>query len=101
MFILLLKYIKPLEEVDKSLAPHRIYLEKYYSLNKFICSGRQNPRTGGVILCTSKDINEVKEIIKDDPFYDKRIAEYEIIEFQPTKYIDEFKHLISEQKTFS
>ncbi len=96
MYILLLKYIKPIEEVEKSLNLHISYLEKYYSLKKFICSGRQNPRTGGVILCNAGDINEVNEIIKEDPFYSRKIAEYEIIEFLPTKYDERFKCFITE-----
>jgi Uncharacterized protein conserved in bacteria len=94
MFILILKYIKPIEEVEKELASHIAYLEKYYSLQKFICSGRRNPRTGGVILCNANDTKEVKEIINEDPFHKKNIAEYEIIEFIPTKYDDKFKYFV-------
>lgn len=94
MFILTLKYVKPLEEVDKVLKAHIEYLEKYYLLQKFICSGRRNPRVGGVILCNAKDMNEVKMIIKEDPFYMKEIAEYEIIEFTPTKYAEGFEKFI-------
>lgn len=95
MFILLLTYIKPIEEVNKVLDSHVTFLEKYYSLQKFICSGRQNPRVGGVILCTAKDSNEVNEIIAEDPFYYEKVAEYQIIEFIPTKYTEEFKSLLS------
>jgi uncharacterized protein YciI len=96
MFILSLKYIKPLEEVDKEIKTHIQYLEKYYSLQKFICSGRKNPRTGGVILCNAKSMEEVQTIMKEDPFYVNKIAEYEIIEFSPTKYVDGFERFISE-----
>lgn len=96
MFILLLKYIKPLEEVDKELKPHIEYLEKYYALNKFICSGRRNPRIGGVILCNSNSKAEVETMIKDDPFYIKKIAEYEIIEFTPTKNAAGFEKFMGE-----
>lgn len=95
MFILLLKYIKPLEEVDKELKVHIQYLEKYYSLKKFVCSGRRNPRIGGVILCNAKNMEEVKAIINEDPFYINKIAEYEIVEFEPTKYADGFEHFIN------
>lgn len=91
MFILSLKYIKPIEEVENELEAHISYLEKYYSLQKFICSGRKNPRTGGIILCNAENTNEVKGIINEDPFYKKNIAEYEIIEFIPTKHDDKFK----------
>ncbi|WP_411681780.1 YciI family protein [Clostridium thailandense] len=97
MFILILKYVKPIEEVEKELNSHITYLEKYYSLKKFICSGRRNPRTGGVILCNADTIEEIHKIIKEDPFYEKKIAEYEIIEFIPTKYADEFKCFINQQ----
>lgn len=91
---MLLKYTKPLEEINKALPAHTKYLEKYYSLQKFICSGRQNPRTGGVILCTAEDREEIDQIIKEDPFYYERIAEYQIIDFTPTKYTEEFKPLL-------
>lgn len=95
MFVLLLKYIKPLEEVDKELENHRKYLDKYYSLGKFICSGGRTPRIGGVILCKSKNEEEVKEIIKEDPFYFNKIAEYEIVDFSPTKYAEGFEKFIN------
>ena len=90
MFVLLLKYIKPIEEVEKELGNHIQFLEKYYSLGKFICSGRRNPRTGGVILCNAESREEIDRIIKEDPFYANDIAEYEVIEFSPTKYADGF-----------
>lgn len=94
MFILLLKYIKPVSEVEKELENHKKYLDKYYSLGKFICSGRRNPRIGGVILCRAENENEVKTLIKEDPFYSKSVAEYEIIEFLPTKYVEGFEEFI-------
>lgn len=94
MFILLLKYIKTVEEVDKALQDHIKFLDKYYESGKFICSGRRNPRIGGVILCKAKDIDEVKTIIKEDPFHSREIAEYEIVEFLPTKYAEGFEKFI-------
>jgi uncharacterized protein YciI len=95
MFILILKYISPLTDIDQALPAHVKYLEKYYDQNKFMCSGPQNPRSGGAILCTARDCNEVKNIIKEDPFYNRNLVEYEIIEFLPTKYVDELKPLLT------
>lgn len=54
MFIVNLTYVKPLEEVEKYLEDHITFLNKYYASNNFICSGRKNPRDGGIILCTAK-----------------------------------------------
>ncbi|WP_442593671.1 YciI family protein [Neobacillus sp. D3-1R] len=94
MFVLVLKYKKSLEEVDKELTSHIDYLEKYYKLQKFICSGRRDPRIGGVILCRVSNKEEVETIIKEDPFYFKQIAEYDIIEFSPTKYAEGFERFL-------
>jgi uncharacterized protein YciI len=90
MFIVLLKYVKPLEEVELFLDEHIKFLDKYYSQKKFIFSGRRNPRTGGVILMNLRTEAEVKQIISEDPFYRHNIAEYEVIEFFPTKYDPRF-----------
>jgi uncharacterized protein YciI len=91
MFIINLTYIKPLEEVEKYLVEHITFLNKYYDNNNFICSGRKNPRTGGIILCNAKNMKEVEEIINEDPFKINSISNYDIVEFQPTKYDEEFK----------
>ncbi|URZ04315.1 YciI family protein [Clostridium felsineum] len=94
MFIINLEYIKSINEVEKYLPNHISFLDKYYSKQKFICSGRKNPRTGGIILCTAENVDEVNEILMEDPFFKEKIANYEIIQFFPTKYSDDFKSFI-------
>jgi uncharacterized protein YciI len=90
MFIVLLRYIKPLEEVDRFLDEHSAFLDKFYGLKKFVFSGRRNPRIGGVILMNVHTDSEVWEIIREDPFHKHHIAEYEVIEFFPTKWDSRF-----------
>nr|WP_314115362.1 YciI family protein [uncultured Leptotrichia sp.] len=87
MYIVSLNYIKEVSEVEKHLEEHVKFLEKYYEMGKFICSGRKNPRTGGVILLNAESLSEVESIILEDSFNANEIAEYEITEFFPTKYI--------------
>ena len=94
MYIILLKYIKPLQAVEEAIPAHIAYLDKYYDQGKFIVSGRKNPRDGGVILCVAKDRKEVETIILEDPFHINSIAEYEIIEFLPTKYAKELEQFV-------
>ena len=86
MYIVNLNYIKEVSEVEKHLEEHIKFLEKYYEMGKFICSGRKNPRTGGVILLNAESLSEVEKIILEDPFNINEIAEYEITEFFPTRY---------------
>ena len=90
MFLVLLKYLKPLEEVELFLDEHVQFLDKYYNQGKFIFSGRRNPRTGGVILMKVDSEAEARQIINEDPFHQHNIAEYEVIEFFPTKYDPRF-----------
>ena len=74
---------------------HVDFLDKYYLLGKFICSGRKNPRTGGIILVNEKDKEMVFDIMKEDPFYKNEIAEYEFIEFIPTKFDEKFAYFVN------
>jgi uncharacterized protein YciI len=94
MFIILLKYIQPLTEIDKSVEAHRTYLDRYYASGHFICSGRQNPRVGGVILSNAESREEIESIINEDPFKQAGIAQYDILEFEPTKFAKGFETLI-------
>ena len=86
MFIVNLTYIKSLDEVEKHLEKHIDFLNQYYTKGLFIASGRKNPRTGGIILMRAKNKDAVQEIIAHDPFYQNEIAQYEIIEFEASKY---------------
>lgn len=85
MFIILLNYTKPMAAVEAAIPAHIEYLDCYYQLDKFVLSGRKRPRTGGVILCHASNKDEVWEIIKEDPFFIEKVADYEVLEFQPTK----------------
>ena len=91
MFIANLKYKKSMEEVNKVLEAHLEYLDKYFEKGKFICTGKKSfPELGGVILFDSNNLEEAKKILHEDPFYIEEIADYEIIEFQPVKFSQNF-----------
>lgn len=90
MVIMILKYVKPLEEINKHLTAHRKFLDENFRQKKFICSGRQNPRIGGIILANVDGIDEAKSIAQEDPFAINKVAKYEFIEFVPGKYDERF-----------
>lgn len=94
MFFALLTYKQSLEKVDEYLDEHKLYLDKNYTLGNFIFSGRRNPRIGGVILINQTSKDQVMKIIKEDPFYSNDIADYELIEFTPSKYDKQFASFI-------
>ena len=73
--------VKSIEEIEKNLVEHVKFLDRYYESNKFLVSGRRNPRVGGIILVNSDSLEEISQIVKEDPFHRNDLADYEIIEF--------------------
>lgn len=90
MFIISLTYKKDISEIERLLPEHVLFLEKNYKANRFICTGRKNPRVGGIILATNSTLQKMEDIIKEDPFYINDVADYQITEFTPTKYDERF-----------
>lgn len=90
MIIITLKYVKPLAVIDSLLTGHRQWLDEGYRQSKFICSGPQNPRTGGVIIADVAGVEEAELLVQKDPFYINGAAEYGFIEFSPVKYDERF-----------
>ena len=89
MFIAILTYKKPLEEVDRFLQAHRDYLTEHYAAGDFNASGPQTPRVGGVIMIKAESRTAVDAIIAKDPFNINGIADYQIVEFTPTMFCDD------------
>ena len=94
MFILNLTYKTELKKVEKFLDDHIEFLNEQYKLGHFIASGRKIPRTGGIILSNVKSKSELEKIIEKDPFKKNELANYELIEFVPSKTCDELKFLV-------
>ena len=94
MFVVLLHYTKPVEEVNQHRPEHLEFLDRCYAAGKFICSGRRTSGTGGVLFVNVATEAEVKEIVKEDPYGLHQLAEYEIIEFVATKYDPRFAPFI-------
>ena len=85
MFIVSLSYIKPLSEIEACLPAHIEYLDNHYAAGTFLLSGRKEPRTGGVIIMRADNRAQAEAVIAEDPFYQAKLAEYQITQFIPTK----------------
>ncbi|OCL19150.1 YciI family protein [Gilliamella sp. wkB171] len=94
MFIFSITYLKPVSEVEKYLPQHIDYLERHYQSGHFIASGRKVPRIGGIILCRAESREQAIAIMQKDPFCIQQIAQYELIEFIPTKFAKQFEVFI-------
>ncbi len=84
MFLIILRYKKELAEVDRWVPEHRAFLERHYAAGHLLLSGRQEPRTGGVILAQTSSRAQVQALIEQDPFFREQLADYEVIEWLPS-----------------
>ncbi len=85
MFLVLLQYEKDLAVIDALLGEHVRFLEGQYASGTFLLSGRQVPRTGGLILARAASREALMEILARDPFKREGAASYTVVEFEPTK----------------
>lgn len=86
MFIVLLSYVQPLAVVEAHLHEHRAFLDRHYAAGHFVASGAQVPRTGGVILVRGLSRLQLDAVLAEDPFHREQLAQYQVIEFAPTKF---------------
>ena len=84
IYVVVLTYIKPLDDVDAHIPAHVEWLKKGYSDGVFLASGRRIPRNGGVILATCDSIEALETRLSQDPFQKLNIAKAEIFPFEAT-----------------
>lgn len=94
MFIIDLKYIQPLSEIENLLPKHIEFLNRNYENGNLLMSGRKNPRNGDMMFCDLKTQEEVLKMISEDPFKINNLAKYTITEFLPTKTCEYLKFLM-------
>jgi len=85
MFVIELVYKAALTEIDAHMPSHVAFLKKYYAAGNFLVSGRKIPRDGGIILAVGRTRRQIEQIIEEDPFYARGLAEFRIIEFRASQ----------------
>ena len=91
MFVIELTYKVPLAEIDAHMRAHVVFLKKYYASGNFLVSGRKIPRDGGIILAVGKSRRDIEVIVEEDPFYERGLADFRIIEFRASQRADDIQ----------
>ncbi|MAX00689.1 MAG: hypothetical protein CMN72_13825 [Sphingomonas sp.] len=78
--LILLTYVRPLDEVDAQMAAHVEFLERNLAEGEFLIAGRRDPRTGGVIVARG-GAETVAALAGQDPFVTSGVAEFEVVAF--------------------
>jgi uncharacterized protein YciI len=94
MFVIELIYKADLAKIDAHMAAHMKFLEKHYASGHFLVSGRKIPRDGGIILAVGESRQEIEAIVKEDPFVERGLAEFRVIEFRASQRADDIEQRI-------
>jgi len=81
MFLFLLTYTVPLDQVDGHVPAHMQWVAECYARGQFLLSGRKEPRSGGVIVASASTRAEAEGIAASDPFVLSGVARCEVVEF--------------------
>ena len=91
MFVIELLYKADLAQIDAHMAAHVAFLKKYYAAGNFLVSGRKIPRDGGIILAVGPSRRDIEAIAEEDPFYQRGLADFRIIEFRASQRADDIQ----------
>ncbi|UUL81346.1 YciI family protein [Sphingomonas qomolangmaensis] len=80
MCLVLLTYVRPIEEVDAQMAAHVAFLSDAFEQGVLVIAGRRVPRTGGVLLFRGEP-DAVEAVAATDPFVTSGVATFEVVAF--------------------
>jgi uncharacterized protein YciI len=80
--MIIVRYRRPLPEIEAVTEAHRAYLRKLQEQGILVVSGPMDPRFGGMWLVRVQDENPLADLdaLRDgDPFYQRGLANYELL----------------------
>ncbi len=94
MLLAISKYLKTGDALAELLPPHRAFLDECYKQGALIFSGPLASKKGGILLAKLATEEEFKALLARDPLVLEKAAQYDIIEFTPSKYDQAFAALV-------
>ncbi|MCZ7602924.1 MAG: YciI family protein [Melioribacteraceae bacterium] len=85
-FVVEIRYNAHIDEIAKLRPAHREFLDTLYTKGIVLMSGPQTPQIGGIIIARAESMEELAEILKNDPYQLNNAAEYIYIQFDPRNY---------------
>lgn len=86
MFVLISRFMRPLEEINRHLAPHSEWVQHHYASGRFLVSGRREPPVGGVIVARAASEDEIQALLATDPLQQLGLVVYEAFAFDAAEF---------------
>ncbi len=85
MYLMISKYLAPLDEVDRARDEHLAFIAGLEERGLVVSAGRQDPAVGGVVLLAVDTEAEARELIAEDPYVLRGLAEYTATGWTPSR----------------
>jgi uncharacterized protein YciI len=82
LYVVLMHYTKPLDQVDAVRPAHNAHLERHAAQGTVLAWARRDPPAGGVLVVAAPDRAAVEGVVADDPYVREGVARPEIVEFR-------------------
>ncbi|WP_295698446.1 YciI family protein [uncultured Helicobacter sp.] len=96
LFVCLVHYTQPFEEILKRLDEHRTYLKMGYEKGFLLASGPRIPKDGGIIIGKFASKDEAITFSQNDPFTRHNLAQYEILTFEVVLHAEILKDFLQD-----
>jgi uncharacterized protein YciI len=96
LFVAVLTYLRPLEEMDAAGPDHIAWLKQGYDAGRLLASGRRVPRTGGIVIARGTNVAEVEAYLRTDPFQQRGLAHADIYPFEAVMLSDAMKAALAD-----
>lgn len=93
MYIVLVTYTAPLQEIDYELPDHAEWLAKQFEHDHFLASGRRDGHLGEVLITRPMARGKLDAILASDPFAVRHLARHEVVEFSATRTAPQLRAL--------
>ena len=85
MYLMISKYLVPLDQVDQARADHMTFISALEESGVLVTAGRQDPPVGGIIVLDVATAAEAHELLASDPYVERGLAVYDATGFVPAR----------------
>jgi uncharacterized protein YciI len=94
MFLIQLLFSTNKANTGQFMDGHNAWLKEGFAKGTFLLAGTIQPKLGGAILAHNVTLEQVQEIVKQDPFVVEGVVAAEILEITPSKAVPQLEFLM-------
>ena len=96
MFVVQLRFSTNKANAGQFMDGHNAWLKDGFAKGIFLLAGTIQPKLGGAILAHNATLDQIQEIVKNDPFVAEGVVAAEIIEIAPSKVAPQLEFLLQQ-----